>query len=57
MLKFIMSAFKPIHRHEYVRVLTLHGDLAQHLKGRSLWKCTGCGKTVVSKELTKLVTK
>lgn len=58
MLKFIMSAFGPIkgkHRHSYVRVQTIHGDMINHLNARSLWKCKGCGKTITSKELTRVV--
>lgn len=66
MLKFIISAFKPVCNHKnggnglslWVRKTTIHGDMITALDGkRSLWKCSGCGKYVFSKELNKLETK
>ena len=56
MIKFILDAFKPICRHEYVRVQTLHGDMIHALKGkRSLWKCKHCGKYQYSSSLTEVI--
>lgn len=63
MLKFIMSAFKPVCNHKrggignstLYRVSTIHGDMIHALNGkRSLWKCNQCGKFVWSKSLTEV---